>query len=279
MTEDFPTRHKAVEEWVRLAVSNADAASRLASNEHLKTHALYFTQQSMEAAIKAKRRASGSSHEEIYGHNLLNNLFTNQAETIVESGGTNYANFILSEHYFKDKEYDIVRHLSAAISATESPRSRNAGNSEQRERADKLFESAITASPQEVQVLLDLLQKVSKHLKGVPRYLKPLRNNQLTIDLHLLRDDPAQTLAKQIIDQAVVTEARRDFRREEQDFIGSMEKTLEFLIEQQDKKIDSVNGNQIIQQIQGFPYTTTTKWDLRRCWLDPSPASLYHKPQ
>ena len=252
LIETPDSRQKSVGEWVTLAVSNADAALRLASGKRFDTQALYFTQQSMEAAVKAKRRASGNTHEDVYGHNILKGLFTNLMETIVESGGMEYANFILSEHYFTDREYDVIKHLSEAISATEAPRARDADNSEQRDLADKLFESAIYTSPQEVQILLDMLRKVGKHLKGVPRYLKPIRNKQLIIDLALFQKDPCQTLAKQIIDQAIDPALRRSFHREEQEFLEGMEHTLEILIEQQGKQTERVDGNQIIRLMQQF---------------------------
>ena len=121
----------------------------------------------MEAATKALARSKGKPHEDLYGHNFLELLFTTLQEIIEESNGATYTNHIISQHCYKTGEYDSVDQLRRALTLTSSPTKTLKLDREQKESASQFYESALTASAEEVQTLLKLWDRSALHKNRV----------------------------------------------------------------------------------------------------------------
>ena len=245
-------RQEAVTQWIEVARTNAEAASRLLGKNPLRTHALYWIQQSMEAATKALARSKGKSHEEVYGHNLLELLLSTLQKTIEDSDGTEYANYMISQHYYKAGEYDVADHLQRALSLASSPNKTEQQNQEQKQIASKLYESALTASPEEVEILLNLWLQSSRAITQTSKRLRPLKNKRVSLDIALSERDPSQSLVKQTLVQCLGDEAGRALHETEIQLFEQLEELLAFLIRSQDQPLVVIDGNQIIQHYDKF---------------------------
>ena len=151
--ESIAARRKAVGTWFELASKNARAAVLSAEAEGLQTHALYWTQQSMEAVIKGFGRRVGMSHESIKheGHNLLH-LYANILDKVVKDTGTaSYLDKLFSDLSHEGEVSDVLAQLQKLLALSES---------KPREDAAKNFYSEMLIAPPEVvDALLTILKK------------------------------------------------------------------------------------------------------------------------
>ena len=249
--EDDKTRRQAVGEWVCLAVWNADAASLLARKATLHPQALYMVQQSMEAATKALARSAGKSHNDIYGHELLNLLFWTQQTVIQDMSAVEYANHMLATYHYKTENYDVIQHLQDVLSLTSPPSKRGQLDNKQKESADRLFESALTAPPKEVELLLDYLDRSEKLVRSVSEHLKPLTNKRLSLDLSLSDRDPTNSLIQQIINQCRIPNRR--LHETEIALLEQIEGLIASIVRNQNSGfVVDVDGKQLIRQLGSF---------------------------
>ena len=245
-------RQKAVAQWIEVARDNASAARRLVRGKPLRTHALYWVQQSMESATKALARSKGKTHEEVYGHNFLELLFATLQKIIEDSNGAAYANHMISQHYYKTGEYDSVDQLRRALTLTSSPTKTLKMDREQKESASQFYESALTASAEEVHTLLELWDRSSEAIWKIPRLLHPLQNRRLNLDVALSNRDPSQSLIRQIQMQCLGDGANRELHETEIHLLEQLEEVLAYLIETQGQPRVVINGNQIIEHFDKF---------------------------
>ena len=163
--ESTATRHRAVGDWLKLASRNAKAAVRLAHVEDLQTHALYMTQQTMEAATKGLARGAGKSHDDVRdaGHDNLNLLALVVNEITIATESASFVDSVLSRYKINGKPYNVREQLRKMITLSGQPQ--KAGD--QKQEARDFFEKMLVASPEDVKKLLDVLQSTDNVIDRV----------------------------------------------------------------------------------------------------------------
>ena len=167
--EDTATRRQAAGEWFELASKHAGAAVLLAEAEGLETHALYMTQQSMEAGAKGLARGAGLTHREVRGHNNLHLFIRVVHEAVKVTETATHIDNLLAKHSVKGESYDTVGQLHAIFKQTASHR--NAGNQEK--AAKEFFESMLTVPPKAVAIMLNLLKDLDSTVEAFVNYWAP----------------------------------------------------------------------------------------------------------
>ena len=199
--EQIESTHRSVGEWVDIAVDNAEAAELLAKTARLRPLSLHMVQQSMEAATKALATAAGISHYTLKTHNNLD-LFVRTLGTFIgNSAAAEYANSMLSPYAHNPESYDVIQHLQTMLSLTSSP-----SKKKQNKDAERLFESALTASPAEVKLMLKQLDQIEKRMRSIPErktLRKRLRNNKLSLRLDPTDPSPEQSVIQQVVAQSL----------------------------------------------------------------------------
>lgn len=154
--EDAATRRRAVGEWLEIASRNARAAVLLAGEGGLETHALYMTEQTMEAAAKGIARGAGKSHDEVHGHDYINLFLSAMDKMVTALDAMPYMNNVFSSIKIDGKSYNAAEQIQRMIALSGKPR--DAGTREQEAR--NFFEKMLVASPEEVEKLLALMSSI-----------------------------------------------------------------------------------------------------------------------
>ena len=157
--ESQAVARQAMGEWLDLASKHAAVSCLLARK--FPAHALYMTQQSMEAATKGLARGMGASHEEVRSWRHQNfNLFFWLMENLVSMGATPHIDEILASHGVAHPEKDALTRLHEMVLRTANPW--RLSKDSDREAARELYGSMLTLPPEPVEVLSDTFSKVSK---------------------------------------------------------------------------------------------------------------------
>lgn len=153
--KQLASRRQAVEEWLALAAENARAAVLLAGEEALQKQALYFTQQSMEAASKGLASGVGESHAKIRksGHNNVNLLISVLDTIEKDTQAAPYIDSLFAGMHVKGKPYNTVEQIQNMHVLSGRPE-----NTEERKKdAEKFFEDMLRASAETVEATLNLV--------------------------------------------------------------------------------------------------------------------------
>ena len=192
---------QAMGEWLDLASEHAAVSCLLARN--FPAHALYMTQQSMEAATKGLARGMGASHEEVrrWGHQNFN-LFFWLMENLVSMGATPHIDEILASHGVAHPEKDALTRLQEMVLRTANPGRLSKGSD--REAAREFYGSMLTLPPEPVEVLSDAFSRVSKATRLASAHKKAIRRitkKPFTLTLPAGSEDVIESLSKQVCNQ------------------------------------------------------------------------------
>ena len=192
---------QAMGDWLDLASEHAEVACLLARK--FPTHALYMTQQSMEAATKGLARGMGASHEDVrsWGHQNFN-LFFWLMENLVRMGATPHIDEILASHGVAHPEKDVLTRLHDMVLRTANPR--RLSKAPDREAASQFYGSMLTLPPEPVEFLSDAftkLRKASRLTSAQRRLIQGITKKPFKLMLLAGNEDAIESLSKQVCKQ------------------------------------------------------------------------------
>ena len=194
---------EAMGEWLDVASEHAEVSRLLA--RRFPKHALYMTQQSMEAATKGLARGMGASHEEVrrWGHQNFN-LFFWLVENMVRLGASPHIDEILASHGVAHPEKDVLTRLQEMVLRTANPM--RLEDSMDREVAREFYGSMLTIPPEPVVVLSDAFSRISKasRLTSAQRdIIRGVTEKPLKLRVPSGSNDIIRSLATQVCSQVL----------------------------------------------------------------------------
>lgn len=218
--ESNAARHQAVGDWLKLASRNAKAAVRLAQAEDLQTHALYMTQQTMEAATKGLARGAAKSHSDVReaGHENLNLLGLVVNDVLIATDAVSFVDSTLSRYKINGKPYNVREQLRRMITLSGKPQ--KAGDQEQEAR--DFFEQLMTASPEDAKKLLEMLESTDNIIDKILNddvLVKAATGAPFTLKLPSSNDKLASVATTQLNTQVTRRVKNRNLTQEQRIYI------------------------------------------------------------
>ncbi len=221
--ENLDKRFQAAGEWIILASEHSDIAADLAKRKHLQKHALYHVQQSMETAAKGLAIGAGVSHDVVrkHSHDYPYLFFLLAQKIIVESDGVQYPNELLAPFYAGQGRYDVQVQLGGMLNLTTPPKSKNLNNTQKRE-AEKFFDTLLQFPPEGVAIMLNKLAELNLKMrqalnKGGP--ITEFMHEPFVLEPSRSDGSFAQSIYRQLVDQASMRPGSRKLRRAETDLL------------------------------------------------------------
>lgn len=240
--------HEQTGQWVDMAQSNSQAA-QLMRKGGLVTQGIFMVQQIMEGATKAFAVGNGATHDEVQsqGHQNLKLMMMAMESVIVGSGRTDYVNHMVGGHYFKADNYDVIRHLARALEVTSDAGSSNANKAK---AADGVFESALTATPREVEQMLYLFDTSHRVLREVSGLLNHLKNSEMVLELPPPRGSSKASLTQQVAKQCRLPD--RELHPTEVDIFDDLENLVSDIIFDGGGGCATLSGRHLVAQFKRF---------------------------
>ena len=240
--------HEQTGQWVDVAQSNSHAAE-LMRKGGLVTQGIYMVHQVMEGATKAFAVANGIDHDEVrrQGHQNVKLLMLTMDSVARGSGRTEYINHMVGGHYFKVDDYDVISHLTHALEVTSDVKNSDA---EKTKAADVVFESALTATPKEVERLLSLFDASHKVLRGMSGLLNHIKRREMVLELPPPRGSSRVTLTQQVVEQCRLP--AREFHQTEVDVFDDLENLISDIIFHDGGSSAILNGRHLVAQFKRF---------------------------
>ena len=240
--------HEQAGQWVDVAQSNSQAAEWMRKGG-LVTQGIYMVHQVMEGATKAFAVANGVDHDEVrrQGHQNVKLMMVTMDSVVRGSGRTDYVNHMVGGHYFKVDDYDVISHLARALEVTSDVKSSDA---EKTKAADVVFESALTATPKEVERLLSLFDASHKVLRGMSGLLNHIKRREMVLELPPPRGSSNVTLTQQVVEQCRLPE--REFHQTEVDIFDDLENLISDIIFHDGGGSAILNGRHLVAQFKRF---------------------------